>query len=242
MTSVDRKEIWGFIQSLGFIKPLFFASDMPEFPYYCGGTCFLVRYNDKYYILTAKHCLRDNPSSVYVQTNAQVLIPVRRLLNLNSIGEDSAWTDICCLTTYPEHLPVLETNDYIDFNQMHGTDIIGYVNQQLVLKSYPHHKCLVTDRNDSVNLLRAPTIHMGRFGGPTESRHCHFFRVEYPDLDDPNGMSGAPVVKLDYHPIRGCYPTVVGMVLQGSSAVQFLRFVGVDVLFRFLAEVQKAPF
>lgn len=241
ITPEAKREIESFVHSLGFCKPLFFASGSQDYPFYCGGTCFLVRYNCKFFIFTAKHCLRDDPEFVYVLTNnSQELIPIRRQLSPVDEGDDSTWADVCCLTTYSgEHLPNLTADDYIDFDTMIQRHIFADVGHQLVLKSYPYCEFEITSKN---KLLKTPMLHMGRYGGTTESKHCHYFNVEYPELGDPNGMSGSPVVKLEYDLKLGAYPTVVGMVLQGSSSVQFLRFVGVDVLLRVLMRIQSHPF
>ncbi len=240
MKAVTREDTERFIHSLGFCKPLFFASGHDEFPVYCGGSCFVARYRQKYYVLTAKHCLRGDPERIYVLTNAQLAIPIRRSHFLIDDGDDSAWADVACLTTYPgEHMPPLDHTDFVDFDEHEKRHIFADIGHPLVLKAYPTRECEFTPAS---KLVRRPTIHMGFFGGQSESKHCHIFNVVYPKLGDPDGMSGAPVIKPDYEGGRGAFASVVGLVLQSSPEVEFVRFVGVDVLIRVLRGVQDEPF
>src|SRR5262245_28030171 len=117
MLTVTREDAENFVHSLGFCKPLFFASGHEEYPVYCGGSCFVVRYRQKFYVLTAKHCLKQDPEHIYVLTAAQSTIPIRRNHFLTNQGDDSAWTDVACLTTYSgDEMPPLAPTDFVDFD------------------------------------------------------------------------------------------------------------------------------
>jgi hypothetical protein len=58
--------------SLDCSLPVLWESDNPDYPYWFGGTCFLAKYRDEFYVITAKHVIADrSPDKLLVHHRAK---------------------------------------------------------------------------------------------------------------------------------------------------------------------------
>jgi hypothetical protein len=164
------------------------------------------------------------------------LFPIKQTFPLACGEDDKDWADITCISTYQrEHWPALQATNVVDFDQLTQREIVADRGDFLALKGYPASHTEI----DPPKILRKPSFHLGVYGGPTGDRHCHFFDVIHPPIVDPDGLSGAPVVIMDYAPNRGVFPTLLGVVTRGGVDTQFLRFIGIDIVIRLLLQLNQ---
>jgi hypothetical protein len=225
-----------FVESLSFVYPIVFESGDDTIPYYCGGSCFAVTLHDRLFIVTAKHCLTGRDDEPCIMGPDRRLFPIKQPVDPICDDEDNDWSDITCISTYGrEHWPALCRVNTVDIGVYLQRQITADRGAFLALKGYPACHTEV----DPPNILRKPSFHLGMYGGPTNDSHCHYFHVVYPPILDPDGLSGAPVVMMDYAPGHGVFPTLLGVVTRGAIGTQFLRFIGIDVVMRVILKLHQ---
>lgn len=225
-----------FVGSLGFVYPIAFESGDADYPFYCGGTCFAVRFNERLFLITASHCLTNREGDPCIVGPDQQRFPIKQTFSLKSHSDCDDWADITCIAMYGrKHWPSLRPTDAINIDEILHQEITAKPGDFLVLKGYPTSHTVF----ESSKILRKPSLHLGFYGGPTADKFCHFFDIFHPVIDDPDGLSGSPVILMDHTPERGVFPTILGIVTRGGKGVQHLRFIGVDIIFQSLLNLDR---
>jgi hypothetical protein len=225
-----------FVESLGFAYPMAFESGDPDFPYCCGGTCFAIRFRGNLFIFTATHCLEGRKGTPVILGPGKRWIPIRQSFPLNSDCIDNDWADITCFSTFgSEHWPAFQDSDVVDGDALVLKEVSIGTGDLIVFKGYPASNTTV--EVDPARILRKPSLHLGCYGGATDDKHCHYAYVFHPSINDPNGLSGTPVVKIECEPGGEPFPTLLGMITRGGAGVQFMRFVGLNIILRVLKAV-----
>lgn len=80
-------------------RPLLFKNEDQDFPYSCGGTCFLVRYRGAVFVITTRHCLRDREiqkTLIGADAGTRDFLPFRRFHVIDPLEgeENDDWRDL----------------------------------------------------------------------------------------------------------------------------------------------------
>jgi len=195
-----------------------FKNDVDEYPYSMGGTCFVVGYKSRAFVVTARHCLRDrNPR--------ESLIPLtvggRDFIPLNQYGtyvqkdlNDPAYADLAVFETpldkYPENKSFKLDRFLLDLQ-------IGRSVQPdkgiIMLKGYPYEiKGIDYDR---CNISVGPFVSDADYLEPA-SEYCFWvgFPTESIPIQSINGMSGSPVFQ--FLPSDYLIRNLIGIVIEGT--------------------------
>lgn len=225
-----------FLERLRFVYPLNFESGDESFPYYCGGTCFAATFKERLFILTAKHCLTGRNGDPCVVGPDYAIFPLRQPFTPVCEDTDSAWSDVMLFSTYDrKHWPTLGPFNTIDLDNHIERQVWADEFSFLVILGYP--TSLTKIEIEPLKILRAPSFHIGLYGGPTNDRNCHYFEVLHPITEDLDGLSGSPVLKIDLDANRAPVPTLLGVVTQANK--EFIRFVSVGVILRMLRKATQ---
>jgi len=223
-----------YIKSINFVFPLFFRSEDTCYPYYCGGTCFAAKYHKRFYVLTARHCLENQFGEAAILGPQNEFFPIKQDFSIHRTTTDDTWTDVCCFSTHESRFwQNIRSDNYIDFEYLESVKIEAESSTFIAIKGFPDSLSEIGEPK----IVRRAAMHVGFYGGQTNEHHCHIFDNIMPPFEDPNGLSGSPVFKIDYCPNRECESTLLGMVVQGGKNAQLLRFIGVDVLIRIIKSI-----
>ena len=215
------------LASLSFAYPLCFETDDDDYPVRCSGTCFAVTFREKLFIVTATHCFHGYEGTPIILGPGKRRFPVKQVDHVGA-EEPHDWTDVSIISTYEKELwPLLDTNTAFGIDELIQSKISAKPGAFLTFVGYPRNATEV--EVDPYRVIRAPSPHLGRYGGPSTDAHCHILRNFEPQIDDPDGFSGSPVLLLDITP-SGITPKLVGMVTRGGKGSQVLRFIGLDIL------------
>ena len=225
-----------FTKSLHFVYPLSFESGDPDWPVYCGGTCFAITDGPQLFIITAKHCIEGRADDPLILGPTKTWFPLKQHIFLGSNTGELDWEDISCFTTYgAEHWPEMGPADAIDLNDLMTRKIFADDDSLLVVTGFPDFETEILEGT----IVRKATLLVGRFGGRTNDPHCYFFRIVHPQLVAPNGLSGSPVLKVERGTNGAFSSKLLGMVIRGGEGSPMLRFIGVDVLIRMLQKIRR---
>ncbi len=228
-------------------RPLLFENDDEDFPYSCGGTCFLVSYEQKIFAITAKHCLihRDiQKVLISPQPEVRHFLPLCRLDTIDRPIDqnDSTWSDLAFfeidLIELAEIDPPLQLPHCLDLNlEPHGGPLIPR-DSLLVTRGFPTEISHV----DSERLV----IHEQAFGatgiyaGRAPDAHCHHLRFHDRSLiTDINGISGSPVFYIR-ETSAGLFHRFAGVIVQGSRELNVpVTFIHASVVFTALTKLAR---
>lgn len=214
-------------------RPLLFKEKDFNFPYSLGGTCFLFTYEDKPYIVTAKHCLRERD------------IAALTIL----INPWSGATDVYPFSfTSPFH--ILPDNEQTDPNEDY-LDVIYYPvdNREITEETkdffLPFQKVFDSDfsleqRKICVAGYPDPVHGIDYEKGVYESSCAiisaikitkedgFMYEIQLPDtpLKSYNGFSGSPVYNVD----TAGKIKIIGMVLRGCADSKKLHFLDIRII------------
>jgi hypothetical protein len=217
------------------VQPLVFETGIEEAPYSSTcGTVFLVGYEGKPYVLTARHALHpDNlvPICVFPSDTSHRLIPLKDVFLVPQSDEGEDFVDLAAIAidtmriTHPEIAEAI----LIDLAVACGEWKRYASEAQFFVIGYPGERSIFNYETQEFRADRETLF--GRYGGPSPLPHLHLLRV--PDsrsLKAFNGLSGAPVFAWIELPMQRPTPVLCGMVLRGTTESGMVHFLDRDVL------------
>ena len=221
------------------VQPLVFETGIEDFPYSTRGTVFLVGYEGKPYVLTARHALNPEdpvPICVFPSDTSHRLIPLKDVFFVSRSDESEDFVDLAAIAidtmgiTHPE----VAQARLIDLALACG-DWKSYASgAQFFVLGYPEERSIVSYETQELRTDRMALF--GRYGGPSSLPHLHLLRVsDSLVLKTFSGLSGGPVFAWIERPEQRPVPVLCGMALRGTPDSGLIHFLDRDVLLDALA-------
>lgn len=216
------------------IQPLVFETGVADAPYSSTcGTVFLVGYEGKPYVITARHALQpDNlvPVCIFPSDTSYQLIPLENVFYVPRSLEGDDVADIAVIeidTKRITHPEVAEAR-LIDLALCCGEWKSYASDAQFFVLGYPKER---SKFNYKIQEFRAArTTLFGQYGGQS-SPPLHLLSVlDSLSLKKFNGLSGAPVFAWVELPKQWPRPILCGMALRGTTESGLIHFLDRDVL------------
>jgi hypothetical protein len=105
------------------VHPLIFETDIEGTEYGIAGSCFLAKYKDRLFVITAKHCLtpaNGNDVRIALNPKTKTFLPLKQLHRAESNPADQDYADVAIFEAAPENLEHVEQQNlnFIDFNSL----------------------------------------------------------------------------------------------------------------------------
>ena len=201
---------------LNYTKPLLYDTDYEGYEYAYAGSCFLLKWQEKLYIVSAKHCF-DNHHNIKAK---DIMYPIPNSEYFVGINNQF---DICSQKDYADQVILevkLDNLSKILFNSLEIIDlsyqnsIISFDNsliKDVYLRGFPfendNHTIFHEENNKKIRqqaYLTNSIIQTQK----SSSDHCYYLKMKQPTYnyiegnDDENakqanGMSGSPVYAID---------------------------------------------
>lgn len=217
------------------IQPLVFETGVEGVRYSSTrGTVFLVGYEGRSYVLTARHALQPNnpmPICVFSSDVSHQLIPLKDVFYVpqHLEGEDVADFAVIAIDTRRVTHPDVGKAQLIDLALSCG-EWKQYAHEaQFFVLGYPEER---SHLNYETTEFRADRVVLfGRYEGPSTFDFLHVLSIHNPlSLTTFSGLSGAPVFAWLELPSRRPIPVFCGMVLRGTPQSGLVYFLDRDVL------------
>lgn len=217
------------------VQPLIFETGIKEVSYSSTrGTVFLVDYEGKPYVLTARHALQpDNlvPICVFPSDTSHRLIPLQDVFFVPQSDEGEDFVDLAVIgidkrrATHPE----IAEASLIDLALSCGGWKKYASEAKFFVIGYPEER---SNFNYETQEFRADCETLfGCYGGPSPLPYLHVLLVlDSQSLKTFSGLSGAPVFAWIALPMQRPTPVFCGMVLRGTPESGVLHFLDRDVL------------
>jgi hypothetical protein len=220
----------GVIELLRCAKPLLFQNDDVQFRFSIRGTCFLARFESRYYAITAKHCLKGFP---YESVRIRIVPGELDFLSLKTLTlpkeTDGDFSDLAFFEIRHNNLPsdVLSSKNFLSLSEgdergVDKNEILAVVGHPSELNSIDYKSIDIRTQGFSVD---------GRYAGPAEDEFCSIIRFnQLSPIKDMDGLSGSPV--LAFREIRDAVYTnhFAGVLIRGSTASGTGRFINSSVV------------
>lgn len=217
------------------IQPLVFETGVEDAPYSSTrGTVFLVGYEGKPYVITARHALQpDNlvPICIFPSDTSYQLIPLENVFYVPRSLEDDDFVDLAVIeidtkrTTHPE----LAGATLIDL-ALCCSEWKRYASEaQFFVLGYPEER---SNFDYKTQEFRADRITLfGQYGGQSGLPYLHLLSVlDSLSLKTFSGLSGAPVFAWVELPMQRPRPILCGMALRGTTESGLIHFLDRDLL------------
>jgi hypothetical protein len=226
----------GVMESLQCAKPLMFENNDPDFRLSIHGTCFLAKYEFRYYAITARHCLNSFPyESIRIRINPGKL----EFLTLKSLTlpRDTDWdfSDLAFFEIRHDCLSpaVLGSKHFLCLDN--HTEREADANEILAVVGHPSELNTIEDYGNGIVRTQGFSPD-GRYAGPAEDKNCSKIRFNnLSQIKDLDGLSGSPV--LAFREIRDKVYTnarFTGVLIRGSKESGMGRFINSSVVIQFL--------
>lgn len=218
-------------------RPLMFRTGVQEAPITTWGTCFLVGYKTRFFVLTAAHLIGDAHSgSVLISpsdgsTDWLPLSNGYRLIGHSE--EDPSDYDVIAYEVFRKDLPsrvmsksrilLLESSDVLNWKPT------SYVSQ-FFLFGFPRERSEVD--YEAGNVINTQILLAGRYLGMTDMQHTvHGLEVANPlRLSTFAGFSGSPVLSLETRVGARAAVRFCGVAVSGTVESARVHFVESEVI------------
>lgn len=217
------------------VQPLVFETGIDEAPYSSTrGTVFLVGYEGRSYVLTARHALQPNnlvPICVFPSDTSQQLIPLKDVFYVPQALEDDDFVDLAVIAIDARRIthPDVAGARLIDLALSCG-EWKRYAHEaQFFVLGYPEERSFFNYETQEFRADRM--IFLGRYGGQSNLQCLHILSIlDAVSLKTFSGLSGAPVFAWLELPMQQPTPVLCGMVLRGTPESGLVHFLDRDVL------------
>jgi hypothetical protein len=232
--TADKIKTDGVTELLKCAKPLMFENNDAEFPLSIHGTCFLARFESRYYAITAKHCLN---SFSYESFRIRIIPGELEFLSLKTLtwprdtGLD--FLDLAFFEIRHDRLSpiVLASKHFLGLCDHDGRD----AHKDEILAVVGHPSELNTINYENIDVRTQGFSADGRYAGPAEDKFCSKIRFnKLSPIKDMDGLSGSPV--LAFREIREKEYThhFAGVLIRGSTASGTGRFINSSIVIQAL--------
>ncbi len=222
---------------------MFEREELADFPYFLGGSAFCVHDDKSLWVITAKHCVEkfdvvpQNLRLLPHIENQAFLRPTEVVRPSAKFEDDQDHADFLLYRVSLSALNENDLNKLRPFSLSRQTAIRADDPkiQWFRFRGYP---LAINSIDYEQKQIRTQAFDShANFSSKDTSEHC--YRLTYPrtdQLDDPNGLSGSPVVA-----VHGRYGdldvALTGMIIRGGKGSEFLTIVGVEML---ISAIEKA--
>ena len=223
-------------------RPVCFETGDEAFPYTQIGSCFVIRFRDRHWVITAKHLLTNFQflaNQVFVPTvlGGYDRFPLTGANTFNDYTDgDSECTDIVAF-------PIDQTatvDPQLSYDLDSETELIVTPRHILAVHGFPRPLNSV-NHEEAVMFHQRLTLSARLVGTSSIGAGC--FEIELlstGDIDDHQGFSGAPVFVASSEFQQSTPHKLVGMVLRGSATSRRMHVLHHSAI-RHLIDVQLAP-
>lgn len=217
------------------VQPLVFETGVEEALYSSTrGTVFLVGYEGRSYVLTARHALQlDNlmPICVFPSDTSHKLIPLEKVFYVPHSLEGDDFEDLAVIAIDTRRIthPDVASAKLIDLALSCG-EWKKYAHEvQFFVLGFPEERSFLN--YETLEFRADRIILIGRYDGPSTLQYHHVLSVlDTLSLKTFSGLSGAPVFAWLELPMQRPTPVFCGMVLRGSPESGLIHFLDRDVL------------
>lgn len=221
------------------VQPLVFETGSADYPYSTKGTVFLVGYEGKPYVLTARHALNPEcpiPICVFPSDTSHRLIPLDDVFFVPRTEVDEDFVDLAAISIDIKNVthPEVAQATLIDLALACGEWQESTEDVQFFIIGYPEERSFINDETQEIRTDRV--VLFGRYGGPSPLQHLHLFHVsDSLSLSTFSGFSGGPVFAWMENPDQRPVPVLCGMALRGTPASGLIHFLDRQMLLDALA-------
>lgn len=193
------------------------------------GSCFIVRYCSRFFVITAQHVTKNfeaHQIRVQYQPSESKCVPLLRHYSIQ--GEESDDTDqydIFILAVDEGKLDPALFGEYQPYN-LCESEAYTFFNptSNYATRAFPTYLRQLSYEKRSVEItsLLVDAAYVGRTGTTTG---MHILKINLANqIDDFDGMSGAPVFQIRHDGPKNSYVSFAGMLLRGSSVAGTIQF------------------
>jgi len=211
-----------------------FENNDAKYPLSMHGTCFLARFEFRYYAITAKHCLSNFPyESVRIRITPGELefLPLKILPLLSDNGWD--FSDLAFFEIQHDRLSpaVLNSKNFLSLDN----HIERVVDEDEILVVVGNPSELNTIDYENVDVYTQGFSPDGRYAGPAEDKFCSKIRFNnLSPLQDLDGLSGAPVLAFKEIEEKVYTNRFAGVLIRATRASGMGRFINSAVVIQAL--------
>lgn len=230
-------------------RPVIFKTGVPDYPVSVAGTCFIVGFRGKHYVLTAKHVVRDYPVEHLLILPAEgakraFRVPQSwRVENFEGEPEgDPDSSDLLIMRVTLDGLKRLEKTK----GRVLVLDIAGIFDwfddrfsSNLFMFGYPKSRNGVDYAQATIEANQV--LLSGSYVGPSYADHCHEARFSNPlAITDFDGLSGSPVFCVVPAIAKRSVTRFCGIAIRGGASERRVHFLGAEVVLESLIAASSA--
>ena len=216
------------------VQPLVFETGLSIAPYSTIGTVFLVGYEDRAFVLAARHSLTPEnifPICVFPSDASRRIIALKNVFFVPTERVDDDFADLAVIEIDMTKISDTEVGAarLVDLSRACGDWLSRTASAELVVIGYPEEHSFV-DYENEILTNRRYILH-GRYVGPSRSRHLHELEVtDSQSLSTFSGLSGGPVFACFEQPDNHPEVVLCGMALRGTPTSRRIHFLDRSVL------------
>jgi hypothetical protein len=232
-------------QVLQCAQPIFFEDGIEGYEYSRGGTFFFVTFRDKYFAITAKHCLKGRDYKKIrllrpLASKKRAFVPLK-VVSIIEDPQDSIcdWADLAFIRLDNDALTASDKTAswFLDFNLLSKLKTAFAQSDGLGTKGYPYYAGAI-DYDKSIIQTGAVAL-SGTYAGIGYEPNIHKFKFStLKNVPELNGFSGSPVFKIFQDKSVTAY-WFAGVILRGTVQSRTAYFVDHNVVFKALEMVPR---
>lgn len=217
------------------VQPLVFETVSPDAPYSILGTTFLVGYEHRAFVLTARHALRPDdgltPLCIFPTDSSQRLLPLKDVFFVSKDDVEKEFADLAVIEIDRAKIVDSELGQatLIDLKPTPRDWLPCHDTSELVVIGYPEDHSFVDYDQETIPTRRI-ALH-GRYCGPSSSSYVHTLEVfDALSLSTFSGFSGGPVFAWTERSGEPAQIALCGMALRGTASSRRIHFLERSVL------------
>lgn len=216
------------------VQPLVFETGIDDAPYSVSGTAFIVGYEGRPYVVTARHALNPEnigPVCIFPSDTSRHLIPLKDVFFVPRDVVSDDFVDLAVIAIDTSRITQAEVAKatLIDLARASGDWEEQAQDAGFVIFGYPADNSFV-DYEEKMLRTDRVTLH-ARYVGRSSIPYLHEIEVSEPHaLTTFSGFSGGPVFAWARRPGIVPAPILCGMALRGSSLSGRVHFLDRSVL------------
>ncbi len=225
------------------VRPVYFLNEDREWPLSASGTAFVVRYQGRHFVLTARHVLNlrhfaATQFRVQYQPEANQFIPLESCHLLpQADAEDPDQSDLAVWSVHEKALQAELFGQYTPYPLL-SIDALTLFNPQA---DYLYRGFPTRERDfdpDARHMRQTAVSGRAQYVGPTRYAGVHELKLlALGDLASLDGFSGAPVFQVN--PLEGRYSAqaFAGILIRGTRGSERAYFLEHRRVLEMLAQV-----
>jgi hypothetical protein len=214
------------------VLPVVFETGVETAPHSVFGSCFLIGYQGRVFVITARHILRPDGelSPMCVRSPSGRLLPLKDVYFAPTAEVPDDFADLAIVEVDMKQLEgdMGETRIFPIRSDDEDWQPWRFVSRFSVL-GFPNDHTFVD--YETGEIVEGLVELVGGYDKPAQSTHLHELAVESPPpLESYSGFSGAPVFMLKRSLGALAVPILCGVAIQGTAASRTVRFIERSVL------------